>query len=217
MTKTVTPTETATTFFIPADSVRAVWNAVSTEKTRYYLNGLYVETHDRDGMQVIATDGHVLLHQALPEGAFMGAKVHTQAAQFDRGFILSLDPTDKSMKAKTIGDAWLYGDTETGIIQVLDVRGEPDDAGHDRVGVLEFNRIDGNFPDWRRVLPRAGSGDCVPVCVNLAKLAQMQAAAKVFVTHPHARITAAYAGDPMLVEFNDACRGLRGVVMPIRF
>ena len=41
--KTITPTLTPTTFFLPADDLRAAFQCISTEQTRYYLNGVLIE------------------------------------------------------------------------------------------------------------------------------------------------------------------------------
>ena len=48
--------------------------AVSTEETRYYLNGVYLHATEKDGasvMRAVATDGHRLarIEVAMPEGA----------------------------------------------------------------------------------------------------------------------------------------------------
>ena len=48
--------------------------AISTEETRYYLNGVYMHVADSDGGKVlrcVATDGHRLarIDADLPEGA----------------------------------------------------------------------------------------------------------------------------------------------------
>ena len=48
--------------------------AISTEETRYYLNGIFFHAADQDGMPVlraVATDGHRLarVQMALPSGA----------------------------------------------------------------------------------------------------------------------------------------------------
>ena len=40
--KTITPTPTATTFFLPADDLRAAFQCISTEQTRYYLYGVLI-------------------------------------------------------------------------------------------------------------------------------------------------------------------------------
>jgi hypothetical protein len=220
MTKTVSVVRSDTTFFIPARDVLAAWPAVSSEQTRYYLNGVYVETHDKEGFTVVATNGHVLLRSRIvAAGAHIGAAVTTQASSHDRGFILSLDVADKAMKAKTFGDAWLYGDTATGIVQVLDVGDEGQEAEYRRAGVLEFERISGTFPDWRRAMPSCTPGEAgAPVAVDMQNLEVFRKARKAYADDRMTcvRITAGALGEPMLVEFGGAPR-LTGVVMPMRF
>ena len=41
--KTITPTLTPTTFFLPADDLRAAFQCIGTEQTRYYLGGVLIE------------------------------------------------------------------------------------------------------------------------------------------------------------------------------
>ena len=65
-------------FTAPAPVLRRLFDkskfAISTEETRYYLNGVYMHVSDADGGQVlrcVATDGHRLarIDADLPEGA----------------------------------------------------------------------------------------------------------------------------------------------------
>jgi DNA polymerase-3 subunit beta len=65
-------------FSIPAQAMRGLIDrtrfAISTEETRYYLNGIYVHAADSDGtavLRAVATDGHRLarVEEPLPEGA----------------------------------------------------------------------------------------------------------------------------------------------------
>jgi len=65
-------------FTMPAADLRALIDrtkfAMSTEETRYYLNGIYLHHADHDGVSVlraVATDGHRLarFEMPLPEGA----------------------------------------------------------------------------------------------------------------------------------------------------
>lgn len=65
-------------FTAPAPVLRRLFDkskfAISTEETRYYLNGVYMHVSDADGGQVlrcVATDGHRLarIDAGLPEGA----------------------------------------------------------------------------------------------------------------------------------------------------
>ena len=67
-----------TSFALPAAELRALIDrtkfAMSTEETRYYLNGIYVHAGETDGVQVlraVATDGHRLakFEMPLPAGA----------------------------------------------------------------------------------------------------------------------------------------------------
>ncbi len=219
MAKQITIEKTETTFFLPARDLLAVWNAVSSEETRYYLKGVFVEQNEKDGLSMVATTGHILLRAKLAPEAFMGAKVSTQATSHDRGFILTLDIGDKALKAKARGEVWLYGDTETGIIQAVDVV-DRKEAVHDRIGVVEFDRIKGHFPDWRRVMPAVEPGAAgAAVCVNLDLLDDMRKAGLHYALRRGSvpvRITAGREGDPMLVEFSHAPH-LTGVVMPLRF
>ena len=41
--KTITTTLTPITFFLPADVLRAAFQCVGTEQTRYYLDGVLIE------------------------------------------------------------------------------------------------------------------------------------------------------------------------------
>jgi len=220
MSKMITVENKPSTFFLPARDLLAVWNAVSAEETRYYLKGVFVESISAGGMVMTATTGNILLTADLDERAFIGADVSTQADDRARGFILTLDTSDKALKAKARGTVWLYGDMESGIIQALDVN-ERDEAGiHARLGVVEFSRIDGTFPDYRRVMPACVPGEAkAPVCVNLDLLDDMRRAAALYAPgrgRNPVRITAGGSGDPMLVEFTHAPH-LKGVIMPMRF
>ncbi|MBU0800948.1 MAG: DNA polymerase III subunit beta, partial [Alphaproteobacteria bacterium] len=67
-----------TSFALPAAALRALIDrtkfAMSTEETRYYLNGIFVHEADNEGVKVlraVATDGHRLarFEMPLPEGA----------------------------------------------------------------------------------------------------------------------------------------------------
>lgn len=70
--------EYAANFSAPAPVLRRLFDkskfAISTEETRYYLNGVYLHVADSDGGKVlrcVATDGHRLarIDADLPEGA----------------------------------------------------------------------------------------------------------------------------------------------------
>lgn len=110
----------------------AVTPAISTEETRYYLNGSYFEATD-DGLRVVATDGHRLALYDIDgqDWPFPGVIVPRQAV------------------------AWLKRELK-GQTQV-EVR---HDADRNRLRFtaegwfFETKLIDGNYPDYRRVIPK---------------------------------------------------------------
>jgi len=110
--------------------------AISTEETRYYLNGIYIHATKSAGVDVlraVATDGHRLarLEMPLPDGA---AKIP--------GVILP---------RKTVMEVRKLIDEAAGAVQVslsdTRVRFAFGDA------VLVSKLIDGAFPDYERVIP----------------------------------------------------------------
>ena len=219
--KTITPTPTPTTFFLPADDLRAAFQCISTEQTRNYLCGVLIEAD-----KLVALDGHQMLTIELPDGCHVGTECFTQGMDAPRmpgatgtpegaGFILSCDATDKAFKSKASGgDLWVYGDIETGILQFVINHG----AGGEmfRTGVLEFTRIDGTYPDWRRVVAK-GDGGTNSVCYNPTVLAKLIKAADVIEKGKGIRLTSgATPGDSIRVDFKGLDR-LRGTLCPVRW
>jgi len=216
--KTITPTPTPTTFFLPADDLRAAFQCISTEEVRYYLGGVLVEADT-----LVATDGAQLIAIDLPGGHHVGTECFTQGMDAPwrpgtvcgpqgAGFILSCDATDKAFKVK--GNLWVYGDTTTGILQF--VINDGTDGEMRRVGVLEFTVIDGTFPDYRRMMPR-GDGGTSTMCYHPTVLAKLVKAADVIAKGCPIRLTSgATQGDPIRVDFVASGR-LRGTLMPMRW
>ena len=211
--KTITPTPTPTTFFLPADDLRAAFQCIGTEQTRKYLGGVFVEAG-----KLIALDGDQMLTIELPDGCHVGTECFTQGmdAPEGAGFILSCDAADKAFKAKASGssDLWVYGDIETGILQF--VINHKEGGKMHRVGVLEFTRIDGTYPEWRRVVAEVDGG-AESLCYDPAVLARLVKAADVIEKGKGVRLTGgAKPGDPIRVDFVASPR-LRGTLMPMRW
>ncbi|HQP18721.1 MULTISPECIES: DNA polymerase III subunit beta [Phenylobacterium] len=111
--------------------------AISTEETRYYLNGLYLHTVVEGGSQklrAVATDGHrlALAEMAAPEGS-AGAP----------GVIVPRKTVSEARRL--LEDA---GETVDLQVSAQKVRFEFGGAA------LTSKVIDGNFPDYVRVIPR---------------------------------------------------------------
>ena len=205
--------QTPTTFLIPADDLRAAFHCVSKEEARYNIKGVCV-TQTETGVKLVSTNGHTMLVIQTPDGAFIGEKCFTQ----EGAFILDTDTTHKAFKAKTAMGLWVYGDVETGILQFVDYTPSETDADFPRMGVCEFQRIDGTFPNWQCIEAKpATSENCQYVCFDPALLTQMTKAADVFEKGKGVRIMPTDTPvDPYRVEFEASSR-ITGTLVPKRW
>ncbi len=130
----------ANTFTLEATTLRALIDstrfAISTEETRYYLNGIYLHAVQSDGhamLRAVATDGHRLarMEVPLPDGAegMPGVIVPRKTVTELRKLI------DETAVEVTVSLS------EKKILFAFD------DA------VLTSKLIDGTFPDYERVIP----------------------------------------------------------------
>jgi DNA polymerase-3 subunit beta len=128
--------ELPTTFELPAAKLRQIIDktrfAISTEETRYYLNGIFIHVAD-DVLKAAATDGHRLARVTIarPEGA--------------QGM------PDIIVPRKCIGELRKLLDEVEGAVEVsLSASKIRFTLGH---AVLTSKLIDGTFPDYSRVIP----------------------------------------------------------------
>ncbi|MGB0720667.1 MAG: DNA polymerase III subunit beta [Bdellovibrionales bacterium] len=142
-----------TGFAIPAADLRALIDrtkfAMSTEETRYYLNGIYLHEAEHDGVQVlraVATDGHRLarFEMPLPDGAASMP-----------GIIIP---------RKAIGELRKLVDEAADAITITLSENKIRFA-FDHI-VLTSKLIDGTFPDYQRVIPE-GNDKIVEVDAKL--------------------------------------------------
>jgi DNA polymerase-3 subunit beta len=109
--------------------------AISTDETRYILNGLYFESGDKGKVRVVATDGHRLSLVERPmEGDF----------KLKKGVILprkGLLELRRLLEEAPDAECFLgFGDTS---------------ALFKKSGLSMFMRlIDGQFPDYKEVIPK---------------------------------------------------------------
>ena len=131
-------------FSAPAPLLRRLFDkskfAISTEETRYYLNGVYMHVANADGGQVIrcvATDGHRLarIDAELPEGA--------------------ADLPGVIVPRKTVGELRKLLDEDNTEIAVSVSETKIRFATPEIT--LTSKVIDGTFPDYARVIPQSNS------------------------------------------------------------
>lgn len=137
----ISQAELPSAFSIPASDLRALIDrtkfAMSTEETRYYLNGIYVHEADNDGVKVlraVSTDGHRLarFEMPLPEGA--------------SGMPGVIIPR------KAVGELRKLVEDAADVIQVS-LSDNKIRFAFDHI-VLTSKLIDGTFPDYQRVIPQ---------------------------------------------------------------
>jgi DNA polymerase-3 subunit beta len=127
-------------FTMPANALRRLIDrtrfAISTEETRYYLNGIYMHAAEMDGVAVlraVATDGHRLarVEAPLPEGAagMPGIIIPRKTVNELRKLIDECDG-DIDVALSDTKIRFAFGET-----------------------VLSSKLIDGTFPDYEKVIP----------------------------------------------------------------
>ena len=132
--------EYTTNFSAPAPVLRRLFDkakfAISTEETRYYLNGVYLHVSQAEGqptLRCVATDGHRLarIDAALPEGAagMPGVIVPRKTVNELRKLL----DDDEAQIAVSVSETKVRFATPT--------------------IVLTSKVIDGTFPDYTRVIP----------------------------------------------------------------
>ena len=115
------------------DLVDATKFAISTEETRYYLNGIYLHKSDAGDLCAVATDGHrlAMTKQTLPSGAAQMPSI--------------------ILPRKAVGELRKLLDDYDGDVTVAMSETRAEFAfGKVR---LTTKLIDGTFPDYTRVIP----------------------------------------------------------------
>ena len=121
--------------------------AISTEETRYYLNGIYLHTVEVNGttlLRAVATDGHRLarIEMPAPAGAVgmpgvivpRKAVAEIQKLVEDGGEGVSVELSPSKVRLTFRGRAGEHASAAGGV-------------------VLTSKLIDGTFPDYQRVIP----------------------------------------------------------------
>jgi hypothetical protein len=117
---------------VNADLFRRVAMCISSEETRYYLHGVFIEKHPQSGALLVAGDGFKML---------VG---HDPTAEVEGSAIVKL-PKDMLKIA-----------SENAIVKVED--GQASVVTQERIMSSDGCLIDGTFPDWRKAIPKKVGG-----------------------------------------------------------
>lgn len=173
---------------------------VSNEETRYYLRGVNLET-TRNGVTLTATNGHYL---AMVRHDYQGDNDLFETSHWGN-FIIPITLVDKIKISKHCDYAEINLDGDKIFISYMGV-------------TYAENKVDGTFPDARRVVPASVSGEIAqfdPAYINLfgkakALITGKKSANLVTIGHN--------GGSPALVDFVPDDAGFQGfgVLMPYR-
>lgn len=145
---------------LSADLARRVQAAVSTEETRYYLNGFHVEPCAEGGALLVATDGHKMLIFRDPDGHVTSSAI----VSLNTAMVKALKPGKRDAERLLVVSgqrAVIVPVTDVSRTSLVSSADNPDAScvAFQAAGTL----VDGSFPDWRRVVPQ---GDTQPVCAT---------------------------------------------------
>lgn len=200
---------------IDANLFRLAYAAVSTEETRYYLNGVYIEAHPVAGAIMVSTDGHRMVVVHDPEGQCSEAAI----VKLPR-FALAECKSPKTSKAKR----WLTIEPAlpgTATVEDETLGKKPDDlAVIQPVVTVSRVVIDGTFPEWRRVVPYAVTepSRAGPAAFNAKYLKEWGALGaeigKLIGNTPEMRIELSDGASPAVIRW--AMPNIFGIQMPMR-
>lgn len=147
-------------FAVKLDSFLRVKPFVSTEESRYYLNGVHVQPCKAGGALCVATDGHRLGARRDPLGVSYRPVIVRVPAEFKlpRKSLLPEMPWVVCMEANGRG--------HISLVEPRRLKSEDTaEAAIDNVDecLMRFGRavIDGTFPDWARVVPKPVEGKTI--------------------------------------------------------
>ncbi len=138
--------------------LEATAHAMSTDQTRYHLNGIYLES-TKDGWKATSTDGHRLHHLTLASIA------HSNAKSIGRSWIIPAKAV-KTMISR------LRKYTGPDVVLYIDGPWMHVSAG----AILSIRLIDGIFPNYPQLIPSRAShtfianGEMLAVCKRLAPM-----------------------------------------------
>lgn len=123
------------------DMIERTFFAVSNDETRYNLNGVFFEP-SAEALRLVATDGHRLSLVEKPLGATFGLK---------KGVILPKKGLQELRKllSEAAESAEEKPETKLGFVENSAIVRRPG-------VILSMRLIEGLFPDYRQVIPKAG-------------------------------------------------------------
>ena len=177
------------------DAIGRVRHAISTEETRYYLNGICFET-DGEDVRLTATDGHRLASTALASVRL----VEDMKARFGHQ-----NMAVRCILPKEAVRHLLAVMPKSGDVGFRFTRG----SGGKELAVVQWDgyrllakMIDGTFPEWRRVLPSAKDAVAIEVTAD-ALMRAVSLVTSVYTARKHKHVRLDFEGERLAVASVD--------------
>lgn len=214
---------------VSADLFRRTLFAVSTEETRYYLTGVHISPAPEGGAVLVGTNGHFLIAAHDPDAHVSGegivvldkpmkAALKATGVLLEKRLLLVRRTPDK--QRAFVADLPMKGADEdySPYAAAVELFDEPDK----RVKAAQFGAatIDGNFPNWRQIIPTSLNPSAPIPPVDQALLSKVAEALSGDTKMRRIRMTCtgdAGSFSPVLVT-NDELRAVSAfaIVMPVR-
>jgi DNA polymerase III sliding clamp (beta) subunit (PCNA family) len=133
-----------------ANLFRIAFSCASREKTRYYLQAVYVEPHAVRGVTLTATNGVKMIC------------IHDEDGRADEPAIINLGDTLKLCKAKRGYVRVVVIETGASDATIFEAKEPATETDFNRIAIAPRVRVDGSFPDYRRVIPTVFRNSMAP-------------------------------------------------------
>lgn len=201
---------------VNANLFRIVYAAVSTEETRYYLNGVHIEPHPEKGAILVSTDGHRMIVAHDPEGECSEGAI----VKLPR-FALAQCKTPTMFTAKRILeiDPGLQGSAT--IKEISPGKKKEDEPKIESIITVHRVIVDGTYPDWRRVIPNepTGAHEAAPTSFNPRYMKTWGEIGielkKAGLGTEEMQIALSTGGNPVIIRWSGSAN-IFGVQMPMR-
>ena len=193
-----------------ANLFRIAYACASTDETRDYLQGVYVEPHPQGGVLLVTTDGHRML------------VVRDETGFADETAVIKLKKDAlKHCKSKRGDCREIVIDSGMNEAAIRLVSGTADEPEYSPLAIAYRVRVDGPYPDYRRVIPQTFEGG-MPA-FNGGYLGSFGDIGKDLAEHVHGvsretpamRLTPNNSG-PAVITWPDYSDLAFGVLMPMR-
>lgn len=120
------------------------------QDVRYYLNGVRIEPHPQQGAIIIATNGHRLAAIHDPDG---WCKEPIIVGDIPRSLVAACKAKGNELKFTAPKQLWVS--KTSAVVMGCDDSAPPQDPFNVMaLHAVRITLIDGNYPNWQRVLPK---------------------------------------------------------------